>query len=52
MLTIQSEAPEAAQWKREAYEAILKGGPDRLILAERTPTLVGFAIYRVIAPEA
>jgi [ribosomal protein S18]-alanine N-acetyltransferase len=52
VLTIQSAAPEAAQWKRAAYAAILNGGPDRLILAERSPTLVGFASYRVIAPEA
>jgi ribosomal-protein-alanine N-acetyltransferase len=52
VLSIQSAALEAAQWKREAYEAILNGGSERLIVAERSPTLLGFAGYRVIAPEA
>lgn len=52
VLAVQSAAPEAAQWKREAFEAILQGGSERLILAERTPAIVGFASYRVIAPEA
>jgi [ribosomal protein S18]-alanine N-acetyltransferase len=51
VLSIQSAAPEAAQWKREAYEAILNGGPERLIVAEHITALVGFASYRVIAPE-
>lgn len=52
VLTIQSAAPEAAQWQHEAYEAILNGGPERLILAECSTTLVGFASYRVVASEA
>lgn len=52
VLAIQSAAPGAAQWKREAYEAILNGGSERLIVAECSATLVGFASYRVIAPEA
>jgi [ribosomal protein S18]-alanine N-acetyltransferase len=51
VLTIQSAAPEAAQWKREAYEAILNGDPERLIVAECSARLVGFASYRVIVQE-
>jgi ribosomal-protein-alanine N-acetyltransferase len=51
VLSIQSAAPEAAQWKREAYEAILNCGPERLIVAECSARLVGFASYRVIVPE-
>ena len=52
VLAIQSAVPEAAQWKREAYEAMLQVGADRMILAELPSTLVGFVGYRIIAPEA
>ena len=52
VLAIQSAAPEAAQWKRDSYEAIVNGGLNRLILAERSSTPLGFASYRVIEAEA
>ena len=53
VLAIQAESPGAAQWNREAYEAISTGSSiNRCLIAEREQRPVGFATFRVVAPEA
>lgn len=53
VLAIQAESPGAAQWNRAAYDEISAGsGLNRCLIADRNQTPVGFATFRVVAPEA
>ena len=53
ILSIQSSAPGASLWDRSAYENIFEiAAPNYGCVAEIGHRIVGFACYRVIAPDS
>jgi ribosomal-protein-alanine N-acetyltransferase len=52
VLEIQSLCPQASTWPEDAYDEILTDHrPEKLLVAERDESIIGFLLYRVTAPD-